>query len=106
MTDFTVIQIDKVLYWARMVPRCDMFEVTPLKVQSIADTYFICTTQHGHQSYLFKFTEHDTQYLFEDPKEAEELLLAARAEYIANKPKPVKGSISYALSGIKDTDSE
>lgn len=71
-----------VLYWARIIPDCDYYEIEELKIRTVEDDYFVGTNNRNKQAYLFSYSKLD-KILFVNRKSA----LAIIKEAEKNKKK-------------------
>ena len=83
------INIGDTLYYARIMPKLDVYDVYELKVRTVEDTYFSTIDKRDKKSYLFSYNDigntvfFDWQEAVDKTKEAEK-----------NKPK-VSAEIFY-----------
>ena len=91
----------QLVYWVRRSTET----VEEVKVHNVTDEYFTCIEIKGHRTFIFSWKSLDT-VIFVDPAVASEMLEIAKSEWKEDERKPVKGSVSYALLGLKDTDDD
>ena len=83
------INIGDIVYYARIMPKLDIYDVYELKVRTVEDTYFSTIDKRDKKSYLFSYNDigktvfFDRQEAVDKTKEAEK-----------NKPK-VSAEIFY-----------
>lgn len=53
------------VYWARIVPSCDLYEVEELKLRTVEDTYAVGIEKHTKQAFLFNYTDIDKCIFFD-----------------------------------------
>ena len=64
-----VINRGDVLFWARIVPCCGIYEVHDLTIRTVGEDYFVGVDKHDKHAYLLGFnTINDVA--FEDRKQA------------------------------------
>ena len=56
-TDTKCIKLKDIVYYARIMPKLDIYDVYDLKVRTITDTYFVAIDKRDKKSYLFTFTD-------------------------------------------------
>lgn len=79
-------KVGDILYWTRVVANCDIFEVIPLKIHAIRDTYFLLNSVTSAYAYVFSFDKID-KILFDDKLEAESRVSDALTAYYATHSK-------------------
>lgn len=70
------------LYYARIIPKCGIYDVLDMKVSAIYDTYFAVTENRDKHRYLFSFDNID-KVIFKNRKHALNMVLDAEK----NNPK-------------------
>ena len=43
------------MYWARVLPKIQVYDLYELKVRTLYDTYFVCVDKRTKQSYMFSY---------------------------------------------------
>ena len=51
------IKPNDIVYYARIMPKLDIYDVYDLKVRTVTDTYFVAIDKRDKKSYLFNFTD-------------------------------------------------
>ena len=70
------IKVNDIVYYARIMPKLDIYDVYDLKIRSIEDTYFVGVDMRNKHSYLFPYEDID-KIVFIDRKDAVEKAKAA-----------------------------
>ena len=70
------------LYYARIIPTVNIYEVCDLSIRTIADTYFTGIDKHDKHVYLFSYKDIG-QIVFKNRKEALDKVLAMEENKIA-----------------------
>ena len=71
------MRVGDIVYWARIAPLVDTYEVDELRIRTVADTYFVGTEKDSRQAFLFSV--HDMgRVIFQDRESA--LALVKEAE--------------------------
>ena len=68
-TDKKGIKPKDIIYYARIMPRLDIYDVYDLKVRTVTDTYFVTIDKRDKKSYLFNYKDIG-KIVFTDRKEA------------------------------------
>ena len=76
------IKKNDIVYYARIMPKLDVYDVYDLKVRTVEDTYFVAIDKRDKKSYLFNFTDIN-KTVFANRQEA----LNKTKEAEKNKPK-------------------
>lgn len=77
----------KLVYWVRVVPRCQIFDVIDMKVRTVTDDYFTaCYTEGLGQTQLFNFSDID-HIVFESRAEAIEICSDREEEWYNSHTK-------------------
>lgn len=58
-----------IVYYGRVVPNNDIYDVLELKIRTVEDTWFVGTEKATKHAYLFGFTNLG-KYVFKDRKDA------------------------------------
>lgn len=66
----------QVVYYARIMPTVDVYEVLELKIRTVEDDYFVGTEKRSKHAYLFGNSAID-KYIFKDRKMALDLVKEA-----------------------------
>lgn len=56
-TNTKEIKPNDIVYYARIMPKLDIYDVYDLKVRTVTDTYFVAIDKRDKKSYLFNFTD-------------------------------------------------
>lgn len=72
-----IINKGDVVYWARIVPQVNRYEVDELTIRTATDTYFVGTEKRTKQAFLFPNSAIGED-VFYDRGHALELVLAAQ----------------------------
>ena len=51
------IKVGQIMYWARVLPKIDIYDLYELKVRTVYDTYFVAVDKRSKQSYIFKYKD-------------------------------------------------
>lgn len=51
------IEVNSIVYYARIMPKLDIYDVHDLKVRSTEDTYFVGVDTRNKHSYLFSYKD-------------------------------------------------
>ena len=51
------IKKDDIIYYARIMPKLDIYDVYELKVRTVEDTYFSTIDKRDKKSYLFSYND-------------------------------------------------
>lgn len=51
------IKKDDIVYYARIMPKLDIYDVYELKVRTVEDTYFSTIDKRDKKSYLFSYND-------------------------------------------------
>lgn len=57
------------LFWARIVPCCDIYELHDLTIRTVGEDYFVGVDKHDKHAYLLGFNTLD-DVVFNDKKQA------------------------------------
>ena len=55
----SAIAIGNIVYYARIMPKLDVYDVYDLKVRTVEDTYFTGIDKRDKKSYLFSYKDVD-----------------------------------------------
>jgi len=91
----------QLVYWVRKSTE----SVESVRVHSITDEYFTCLELRGQRTYLFSNKCLDDT-VFVDPVEADERLSVLQDVWKSQRHEPAKGSLSYVLRGVKESDED
>ena len=58
-----------IVYWARIIPNCGIYDVYELKIRTITETYFVGIEKREKHAYLFG-NENIGKVVFKDRKDA------------------------------------
>ena len=83
------IRKNDIVYYARIMPKLDVYDVYELKVRTVEDTYFSTMDKRDKKSYLFSYKDVD-KTVFANREDA----LSKVKEAEKNKPK-VSAEIFY-----------
>ena len=53
------IRKNDIVYYARIMPKLDVYDVYELKVRTVEDTYFVAIDKRDKKSYLFSYKDID-----------------------------------------------
>ena len=56
-TDTKCIKLNDIVYYARIMPKLDIYDVYELKVRTVEDTYFSTIDKRDKKSYLFSYND-------------------------------------------------
>ena len=59
------IKVGQIMYWARVLPKIDIYDLYELKVRTVYDTYFVAVDKKSEQSYLFSYDAIDKVVFFD-----------------------------------------
>ena len=59
------IKVGQIMYWARVLPKIDIYDLYELKVRTVYDTYFVAVDKKSKQSYLFSYDAIDKVVFFD-----------------------------------------
>ncbi len=51
------IKVNDIVYFVRIMPRLDVYDVYDLKIRTVEDTYFVGVDKRDKKSYLFSYKE-------------------------------------------------
>ena len=51
------IKTGQIMYWARVLPKIDTYDLYELKVRTLYDTYFVAVDKRSKQSYIFPYKD-------------------------------------------------
>lgn len=67
-----------ILYVARIIPSCGIYEIIELKIRTVEDTYFVGTDKYTKQAFLYGYGALETK-VFRDRNKALQLVKKAEA---------------------------
>ena len=73
------MKVGDVVYWARIAPLVDTYEVNELRIRTVADTYFVGTDKDSSQAFLFSADDRGL-VVFQDRESALALVKEAEKE--------------------------
>ena len=51
------IKTGQIMYWARILPKIQTYDLYELKVRTLYDTYFVAVDKRSKQSYIFPYKD-------------------------------------------------
>ena len=84
-----MVEKDNIVYYARVVPACDIYEVLQLSIRTVKDDWFVGVDTTTRQAYPFDNKDIEV-LIFSDKKSAEEIMKAAKKKFGVRKLTKVR----------------
>lgn len=84
-----MVEKDNIVYYARVVSACDIYEVLQLSIRTVTDNWFVGLDTATRQAYPFDNKDIEV-LIFSDKKSAEGVVKAAKKKFGVRKLTKVK----------------
>ena len=51
------LKVGQIMYWTRVHPQINIFDLYDLQIRTLYDTYFACVDKRTKQSYVFSYND-------------------------------------------------